>query len=83
MDAATLSLAAASFRLNPTYVAAASEQCANRERRLQSLLTHKRLPASGWSEQHIVALIQQLAALDSNNNAGRSVTRSLTHSLAH
>ena len=71
MDAAILSLATSSFHLNPTYVAAASDQCANQQRRLQSLLAHKRLPAEGWSDQHILALLQQLAALDSNNNAGR------------
>ena len=78
MDAVSLSVAASSFHLNSTYVAAASEQCVNRQRRLQSLLAHKRLPTEGWSEQHIVDVIQQLAALDSNNNNGRL---SVLHSL--
>ena len=75
MDALSLSLAQSSFQLHPTYLTAASDQCATRRSLLHSLLTHKRLPLDGWSEHHIVALVQQLAALDSNNNTGRAMPR--------
>lgn len=56
--------------VNKGYLRQGFQNIKSRQNLLQTLIKHKKLPKTGWSEAHIEHLLSELAALDSNNFAG-------------
>jgi O-phospho-L-seryl-tRNASec:L-selenocysteinyl-tRNA synthase len=53
-----------------TYVKQGREAKSIHEKQIQILLEQRKLPEEGWSDERIEILLQELAAMDSNNFAG-------------
>jgi O-phospho-L-seryl-tRNASec:L-selenocysteinyl-tRNA synthase len=68
MDAANLELAAG--LVGRTYVDQGAAALSRRRRLVKTLLSQRRLPAAGWDEAAVEALVRDCAAMDSNNFLG-------------
>ena len=65
--------ALASAFVSSTYIQQGRDALRNREQLLTELLSQRRLPRDGWDDLSVRLLLDQLAAMDSNNfraNAG-------------